>query len=663
MRELNNGAARKLLNYAQEGCGPLMHLFYKKCYFESCELTEKSIFPIAEPKEDYQSLIEEMNEHVTRIIEPDFFAIEYLVRRYTSLIDSPHPGVSLCEYAREKALFEAIEDSTDKKLSSENNLLMICGDFFGIQKFIFDSVPASKASKILRAKSAYVQILTRIIAFHIVERLGLSYLSIISTHAGKFEILGISTEDAKAKLELIQQELNDFFKKHYFGETGVGISFVPCALADFIEKGRYKADLRKRIDEAVEAKKFQKFDLSECDPVLTLDEGLDNQNLCELCSKRKKIGLEKDDYCGICTDFERIGSELAKQDYLTISKNSGQIRIFGDYWINFSDKPKRFDNAVVLYDISKKDDQFKGYAKWELSSYVKKDDENKIEDFETLAKQSCLKSETGIHAIMSLKADVDGMGNFIQDSTITESFSRFNFFARMVDYFFSVHASKMMEGRNLYTVFAGGDDLFVLGAWDEVLEYGRSLREEFMRFAEGSDMTLSMGLVLTKPNKPINFVAQMVDEAEIKAKNYRPGQSAEEKEKNAIALFGEVIGWEDYLDMKEEFEEKVLPAAKKYPAQFGTTFWYRLLEFCDMAARVKDKNSPFNEKIEATMWKSKLRYSFDRNVYRELKSRLNNQELKALEKVVSTLDDLIEKRNSTFKMILMEHLYKRRERG
>lgn len=647
-------------------------------YFKITTLSPDAIFPEEgnAVTNEYDALWQQFEEEMKAVsakgsASVDFFTIDYLMKKFTSFIpsstsfkkgefDAAKANIPLYEHGKSTAVFAAaihalevqgnthiIDYYRDKSGDIEQeDLLMICGDFFGIQKFIFDSVPASKASKILRAKSAYVQILTRIIAFHIVERLGLSYLSIISTHAGKFEILGINTEDAKAKLELIQQELNDFFKKHYFGETGIGISFVPCCLADFIEKGRYKADLRKRIDEAVEAKKFQKFDLGECDPVLALNEGLDNQNLCELCSKRKVV----EEYCPICTDFERIGRELAKQNYLSISQGSGQIHIFGDYWINFSDKPKRFDNAIVLYDISK-EDQFRGYAKWELSSYVKKDSENKIEDFETLAKRSCGESETGIQAIMSLKADVDGMGNFIQDSTITESFSRFNFFARMVDYFFSSHASKIMEGKNLYTVFAGGDDLFVLGAWDEVLEYGGALREEFMKFAKGSNMTLSMGLVLTKPNKPINFVASMADDAEMKAKNFKPGQSAEEKEKNAIALFGEVVGWEDYLDMKEEFEEKVLPAAEKYPAQFGTAFWYRLLEFCNMAARVKKHND-----IEATMWKSKLRYSFTRNVLETTKDE-------SLLGVMGTLHGLIDTYDSSFKMILMEHIYKRRERG
>lgn len=580
----------------------------------------------------------------------DSFTIDYLLKKFTSFIpsstsfksgdyDAVKANIPLYEHAKAMAIFSSViyklqEQKNDNILNhyrhqehdiNQNDMLLIAGDFFGIQKFIFNSVASSKASKILRAKSAYIQILTKVIAFYIVEELGLSYQSIISTNAGKFEILGVNDDESKEKLKNIQKELDSFFIGKYFGETGIGVSFTSCCLSDFIKDGEYKNSLRKKVDIAVEKSKFQKFNLSEIDAILEIDEGIDNQNLCPLCSKRKIA----DEYCKDCSDFVKIGQDLPKKPYLGISKDSGQIKIFGNYYINFSNEVKRTDNAIAIFDISN-NDEFNGYAKWELASYVAMSEKNEILTFEELAKNSCHDLETGASALMALKGDVDSMGNYIKDSEVTNSFARFNFFARMVDYFFSVKASKMMEGKNLYTVFAGGDDIFILGAWDEVIEFSKELREEFMKFAGGSELTFSVGMVMTKANKPINFVADISEEALEEAK--------EVDGKDAISLFSETVKWNDYLDdlgLSKELEKA---------EEINTAFTYRLLELIQMSKNVRYKSA-----IQDTIWKSKLAYSFQRNMDKKDLPLLN------------TLNEMIEDYPKESKMVLSEFIYKRRK--
>ncbi len=640
----------------------LWHIFDDKKRFKIAPLTAENIFAIEEKAvaNEYDELWESFEKDLKQIKErdnsmTDFFTIDYMLKKYTTFIpssisfkkgeyDAVKANIPLYEHSKATAIFASaiykLQEEKNENIinhyknlphdTKQQDLLLICGDFFGIQKFIFDSVQAKHASKILRAKSAYIQILTKVIAFSVVERLGLSYQSIISTNAGKFEILGTNDNDSKTKLAEIQKELDEFFVNKYFGETGIGVSGVPCSLYDFITDGQYKTGLRKRVDDTVEATKFNKFDLQNRDVILAYDDGIDNQNLCPLCNKRKKSG----DYCHICADFERIGRELAKQEFLSISKNSGQIPIFEDFYINFSDKPKRFDNAVAIFDISNSQ-EFRGYAKWELASYVAtkgKDDEKEILTFEELAKNSCKELDSGIEAIMSLKGDVDGMGAYIKDpkNEVTNSFARYNFFARMVDYFFSVYASQKMQGRDIYTVFAGGDDIFILGAWDEVIEFAKELRDDFIKFASGSGLTISMGLVLTKPNKPVNFIAHIAEEELESAKGLG--------RKDGISLFGETVKWDDYL--KDE-----LNALKNELDKLGelqnTALLYRLLEFTDMS---KESSSDPRK----TIWKSKLRYSFTRNI-----GNGHNELLKVA-------DEMISSHPRETKMHLFEYIYKRR---
>ena len=658
----------------------LWHLFDEKKKFAIDTLNPNSIYPVGQNEDnvnEYKKLwdsfigdLKKIKKKATSSI--DRFTIDYILKKYTSFIPSSttfklkdytpvKANIPLYDHLRATAIFSSViyklYEKGNKNIINyykgessdieQKDMLLINGDFFGIQNFIFDGVSASKASKILRAKSAYIQILTKIIAFYIVDELELSYNSIISTNAGKFEILGVNDKESIDKLHKIQKELNDFFIKEYFGETGIGISFVECSLADFIEKGRYE-NLRDRLANEVEKTKFKKFDLTSKEPVLEYDEGITNQNLCKYCNKRKKE--DDKDSCKICTLFIKIGEKLAKSNFFSISKGSGQDKIFGEYRINFSNEVERVDNAIALYDITN-DKEFKGYAKWELSSYVAKNETNEVKTFEELAKQSVKEGkkdgnrEYGVEALMAMKGDVDSMGKFIKNSDITNSFAKYNFFARMIDYFFSVKASVMMKERALYTVFAGGDDIFILGAWDEVIDFTKELREEFMKFVGDSGLTLSVGMIMTKPNKPVNFIAGIAEEALEKSKEYKPEQKEGDKEKNAITLFRQTIGFDEYLyDMNDDFKV-IKDMAEKYPELLNTAFWYRLLKFCDMKENDND--------IKNTLWKSKLSYTFKRNI-------IDKQKDEDFTDVLKQIDEDIETYGASYKMILSEFIYKRR---
>ena len=653
----------------------LWHLFDDEKRYKIAPLSVQNIFAAEEKTvgNEYDALWQSFEEDLKKIRKrgnslADHFTIDYLLKKYTTFIPSSttfqkgsyqavKANIPLYDHGRATAIFAAAIYKLYKEQNNTNildysrtrpadmeqqDLLYISGDFFGIQNFIFADLPTSKAAKILRAKSAYVQLLTHIVALELVERLGLSYQSIVSSFAGKFEILGVHTPEAIEVIETLQKELNDFFVREHFGITGIGLSSVPCALADFIEKGRYQKELRARIGEAVELQKFKKFDLLHRDPLLEVDEGLDNQNLCQLCSRRKGRKREYGDTaCDGCDHLVRIGEKLAKSDFLTLSKGSGQIALFGRWYLNFSEEPKRFDNAVAIYDI-RNDDTFRGYAKWELKSYVATDEKEEIVTFEELAEASVPEGKNGgkrahgVEALMALKGDVDNMGAFIKESDVTASFARYNFFARMVDYFFGSYTTTLMRSKPLYTVFAGGDDIFLLGAWDSVIEIGKEIREEFLRFAQGSPLSFSAGFVMSKPGKPVNFIAQKAEEALKEAKALEG--------KDAVTLFDECVKWKDYLNgqrLKEGLE------AMEESDQ-TTAFLYRLLEFVTMSKRVKEGD------ITATMWKSKFAYTVRRNM---------ESSISVGDNLYRTIDEMIEKYPKETKMILSEIIYKRRKRS
>jgi len=512
-------------------------------------------------------------------------------------------------FSNEERFQYLIEESKDINSLLDDNIYLISGDFYGIQKFIFDRLSTKNASKVLRAKSAFIQIFTEYIAKYICYKLKIGENSIISINAGKFEILSPKEID----LEDIQEKINKYFIKNFYGLSGVMVSSLKCSRDDFKSKESYRA-FRKKIIDSVEDKKFQKFNLHKNSyEVLEYDTDIDNQSLCKVCNIRK---IEKDENCKICDNFIQLGKKLSfeHQDELVESDKLG---------IDFD------DSFIIDINLNAK-----------IKSYILFDGETPA-DFTKLANNSCNNLETGIKALAILKADVDNMGKFLEKSDATNSFANFDSFSKSMDSFFSVYIPNMMKEKypNTYTVFAGGDDLFLLGAWDEVLELAREIESEFKAFIKSKELTISFGIAIAKPSTPISYLA-----------DYTEGLLEEAKEiddkKDAISLFRETVKWKEYT----EVYKKLYSELEDFENELNTAFLYRLLELIEMSKKVK-----YEGDILSTIWKSKFRYSFNRNVLEKTKNK------ERAENMLRLLNELIEQHPKESKMVVNEFIYKRRE--
>ena len=511
-------------------------------------------------------------------------------------------------FSDENRFKDLIEKPKDIKPLLKSDMCLISGDFYGIQKFIFDRLSTKNASKVLRAKSAFIQIFTEYLARYICHELKISENAILSMNAGKFEILSSNMD---IDLDVIQKTVDDFFVKNFYGLSGVMISSVECQRDDFVDVKKYKA-LRKKIIDSVEDRKFQKFNLFEDDAysLLSYDTNLDNTSLCPVCNIRKVE--HKKENCSICDGFIELGKKLSFEhiDELVDSDKLGM----------------KLDDFVIDIELSSK-----------IKSYILFDGRSPAE-FKVLADNACKESETGIKSLAILKADVDNMGKFLEKSDVTDSFENFDSFSKTMDSFFSVYIPNMMKTKypNTYTVFAGGDDLFLLGAWDEVLKMAREIEREFKAFVKSNELSISFGIAIAKPSTPISYLADYTEKLLEDAKGID-----EEKEvkhpKDAISLFGETVKWKEYQDAHKKLDELF----KDFETVNMATL-YSLLTFCDMAKNI-------NEDIRNTMWKSKLNYLFSRNID------------KSFHYILEGLNDSIEKYPKATKMFLSEFIYKRRD--
>ena len=84
--------------------------------------------------------------------------------------------------------------------------------------------------------------------------------------------------------------------------------------------------------------------------------------------------------------------------------------------------------------------------------------------------------------------------------------------------------SPASRARNAAICYSGGDDLFLVGAWDEVLELAIDIRRALEKFSQNT-LTISGGIGMYVPGYPISAIAGEVAEMEERSKHC-PGKNA-----------------------------------------------------------------------------------------------------------------------------------------
>jgi CRISPR-associated protein Csm1 len=163
----------------------------------------------------------------------------------------------------------------------EPKFLLIQGDCFGIQDFIFATggETQKRAAKLLRGRSFYISLLTECTALRVLEALDLPGTSQVTNAAGKFLIVAPNTPETIETLNTVQQQVDDWFLTHTWGQSGVGLAWLPACCNDFLKgsaKQRPFSALIKRLFQRLEEIKRRRFDLCGTDaPAPLFDDYLD----------------------------------------------------------------------------------------------------------------------------------------------------------------------------------------------------------------------------------------------------------------------------------------------------------------------------------------------------------------------------------------------------
>lgn len=257
------------------------------------------------------------------------------------------------------------------------------------------------------------------------------------------------------------------------------------------------------------------------------------------------------------------------------------------------------------------------------------------------------RSYRGATALMTLKGDIDNLGTLFQQGYAEPTFAKMAALSRQVNAFFTVWLPWYCAEHypDTYTVFAGGDDFFLIGPWHSTLKLANDMRAEFTRYvACNEDITFSAGLAMSKPGQPIRHLVEQAEAALEKAKDHeKDGQ-----QKNAVCAYGHTVSWDDFSSLLAASEN-----LDRLLADHNLSMGYRygLLHLADRAA---------SNKPEDAIWRSQLAYRTRRYVADRLKDKDKAQALHN-----QLVDDIGEKGLKAFKgaykIALFTHLYQYRD--
>ena len=538
---------------------------------------------------------------------------------FTCNLPSPYSDeISFYDFTKAVAAF--VVALADQEINKEEPFLLIQGDFFGIQDFIFSGGSASNkgAAKILRGRSFQVSLFTELAALKILNVCKLPTTSQMMNAAGKFLIVAPNTEQVKNAIKQVQSELNQWFIKETYGLIGLGIAVQQAKFNDFEEK--CYEELVKKLFQNLEEQKLKRLDLT--DTTQSVQEVEYPNGVCEMNSFfPAQIGKERS---VISEDQIKIGEMLSKKQRIIIADINADINhkyetqilklpIFGFKVIftNSREDTKEFGYPVKLLQIHRfwdfslpKDTNAKiwnGYARRYINAYVPFNEEGKIITFEDIQSR-----DEGQNALMTLKGDVDNLGTIFQKGIQPANIAKMAALSRQMNLFFSLWlpAYCAEQSPNMYTVFAGGDDFFLIGPWYSTQKVAHAMQHAFARYvAENAKIHFSVGMVMSKSGIPVSRLGDLAEEALEKSKKI-------DTDKNAITIFNRSVKWEDWQKLKN-LEKDIRGLAKDH--DLSVAYIYSLIKLAGMAEDAHSGN------IMANIWYSHFLYKTTRYVVDKLK--------------------------------------------
>ena len=470
------------------------------------------------------------------------------------------------EYLQDRGVSDYRDALFDQGISREyyeTPMFLLCScDMSGIQSFIYD-ISGDGALKQLRARSLYLELLLEHVSDEFLDRLELSRANLLYTGGGHAYLLLPNTEATKRILSIACEELQSWFLEKYRTDLYMAMAWVECNAHDLANVGDDKnrfGSLYMQLAQNLSEEKAMRYDARAIWQLnFAPEESYDHTRECTECHRSDTV-FGNDGKCSLCSALEKISPRLVRNDVFVvcpemsiIDNNSGPMLDlpFGQVLAMYS----RSEYLVArpsfsrIYTKNSWDMGIKLSTHLWMGDYTADTHGAGISAYARCG--ATLKDGLGIQRLGVLRADVDNLGATFANGIPKDkaSISRTATLSRMLSYFFKYQINQILEAGmyQVQIIYSGGDDLFLIGNWNDVIHAGMDIRSGFLEFTGNDSITISMGIGMFDEKYPIASMASETGELEDVAKLHLSHRT--KKTKDALALWDaeNIFEWDDFL--------------------------------------------------------------------------------------------------------------------
>ena len=547
---------------------------------------------------DLQALKRRLREGLSRLEPKEQWigALTDLLEDCLSYVPSGEPDISAYDRAKmtaalascisEYLLEQGRAEYPEGEFAGTDAFLLCSADFSGIQKFIF-TVSTDKALASLRSRSFFLELLMEHYVDELLAACGLSRVNLLYSGGGHCYLLLPNTAAVKQSVSAWNLRFNDWLLDEFGIQLFVAQGFTECSVNDLTntppKDAPYTAMFR-RVSAAIAEHKVHRYTPAQILRLNRTSAAADGRE-CKICGRSDRLNSEN--RCPWCELFATLSREILSKSVYLVSTEPWDSRFHLPCWdgsaryISVLDEKNARSRmgepaTVRMYVKNRAMELAPNMTRIYVGDYAK-----------SLSMEELASKSNGIRRLAVCRMDVDDLGHaFVAGYRVPGehdpgkrdrylNISRTSAFSRQMSLFFKGYINQLMEGLSVAIVYSGGDDVFLVGAWNDVITAAQRIRENFDAYSGGS-LTISAGISVHDDHFPIRQAAAMSAELEDCAKQ-QPG-------KDSVALL-DAEG--DHTYSWKDFREKVLGEKLDCLRQFfgdeqqerGNSFLYRLLEF------------------------------------------------------------------------------------
>jgi CRISPR-associated protein Csm1 len=512
-----------------------------------------------------------------------FEAFTYLLHRWAwaVLCSYGEPAVSL--YDEFRAL-SALAHASDCAQEPAKTFLLVGGDIPGIQKTIY-TITSKGAAKGLRGRSFFIQLLGGAVVRRLLAELDLPETNVIYTAGGNFMLL--APAGTEIRIGEIGAAINRQLLETFEGDLALCLA---CQELDAgqVATGDFATEASRLLKSKMGQQKGQRFaEIATTNwQTVFAPDGEGGVRFCTVCQHEWRKGergksLEDGSWvCPQCAGFEELAQDIARDRPLMLvgsQRPEGPARGWQDLlwkltgqWYDFPDPQRDLPPDAKVYSLNEPDfldEPAQGFRL--IANTTPLDDDGLVRTFEDLADGA-----QGLKRVGVLRMDVDDLGRVLTQWLPERTMASTSALSHALDRFFTgwldaicheVMAEPPMKGATqgrselLYVIYAGGDDLFVVGAWDLMPLLADQIRQRFAAYVGGNPyLHISAGITLEDRKFPLYQAADRAGNAlDQGAKELARQVKGREVKKDALSFLGKPVGWENYAFVRQLAEQLV----------------------------------------------------------------------------------------------------------